>query len=366
MTPSTHGCELEPKVNKFPVAFSSAAELVPLFRSVLEGCRLRAEELLLLHTDTTFNPHYPAASLAAGLGIGARVYQITVPARSKEIEKDPTIIRAWQEADMVIDLVSAGAHLFSELNGRALEAGTRVLRVAEPVDSLERMLPNAEVRRRSEAGAELLDRGSRLRIISAAGTDLTMAISGRRGVAQHGLADQPGRWDHWPSGLSLVAPVEGSVEGSLVAGVGDIIFTLGRYVAQPIRCRVEGGRIVKIEGGVDAFLLREWLEAQHDGCAYVVGLVAWGTDPRARWDRVAWHLQDAAGIMDSESYYGNVRIGLGNNASSMLKGLNRCGAHIDVQLRGCDVAVDGVPVIEAGEFTDPGWRRSSQGVPARH
>lgn len=353
-------------MNKFPIAYTVSAELVPMFRKVLEGCRLTAGELLLLHTDTTFNPHYPAACLASGLELGARVYQITVPARSNEIEKDPTIVRAWQEADMVIDLVSAGAHLFSELNARALGAGTRVLRIAEPVDALERMLPDPEVRRRSEAGAQMLDSGSRLRITSPAGTDLSMDIGGRHGVAQHGLADRPGRWDHWPSGLSLVAPAEGSVQGRLVAGLGDVIFTLGRYVAEPINCSVEGGRVVDIHGGVDAFLLREWLAAQHEECAYVVGLVAWGTDHRARWDRVAWHLQEPAGIMDSESYWGNVRIGLGNNASSMLRGQNRCRAHIDIQLRGCDVSVDGTQVIAGGEFTDPGWRPGGATPAAGH
>lgn len=60
--------------------------------------------------------------------------------------------------------------------------------------------------------------------------------------------------------------------------------------------------------------------------------------------------------MDSESFYGNVRVGLGNNASGMLRGENRCRSHIDLQLRGCDVWVDDEMVIERGEFTDPSWR----------
>jgi 2,5-dihydroxypyridine 5,6-dioxygenase len=345
-------------MNRFPVAFGSATELVPMFRQVLELCRLQPGEVLLLHTDTTFNPHYPAACLAAGLELGAKVYQITVPARYKEIEEEPTIVRAWQEADLVIDLVSAGAHLFSMLNIEALKAGTRVLRIAEPLDVLERMLPDPEVRSRSEAGARVLTEGRALRITSLAGTDLRMDIRGRNGVAQHGVADEPGRWDHWPSGLSLIAPREGSVRGTLVAGLGDVIFTLGRYVGEPIRCTVQDGRIINIEGGVDAFLLREWLAAQQDERAYVVGVVAWGTDHRARWDRVAWHLQDPAGVMDSESYYGNVRIGLGNNASAMLRGENRCRAHIDIQLRGCNVWVDEQLVLREGEFTDSAWQHN--------
>ena len=221
---------------------------------------------------------------------------------------------------MVIDLVSAGGHLFSRLNTLALEAGTRVLRVAEPIDVLERMLPSPAVRIRSEAGADLLTKADRLHVTSPAGTDLVFDISGRSGVAQHGLADEPGRWDHWPSGLALIAAVEKSGQGRLVVGIGDLIFILGRYVAEPIQCDVRNGLVASISGGVDAFLLREWLSAQADPAAYVAGLVAWGTDHRARWDRVAWHLQEQAGVMDSESYWGNVRIGLGANTSSMLRG----------------------------------------------
>src|ERR1700737_2962387 len=247
-----------------------------MFRQVLEGCNLRNGEVLLLYTDTTFNPHYPAACLAAGLEIGATVYQITVPARRRKIEEEPTIIRAWCEADMVIDLVSAGAHLFSNLNTLALDAGTRVLRIAEPVDVLERMLPNVDVRKRSEEGAELLTNASEMRITSSSGTNLAFDLQGRAGAAQHGLADQPGRWDHWPSGLSLIAPIEESSNGHLVVGVGDLIFTLGRYVSEPIECTVKDGRIASIIGGVDALLLREWLAAQADPRAYVVGVVAGG------------------------------------------------------------------------------------------
>jgi 2,5-dihydroxypyridine 5,6-dioxygenase len=346
-------------MKRFPVDYGSATELVPMFRQVLELCRLESNEILLLHTDTQFNPHYPAASLAAGLELGAKVYQIMVPSQYLHIEEEPTILRAWQEADMVLDLVSVGAHLFSKLNIEALAAGTRVLRVAESLDVLKRMFPNPIVRARSEAGAITLTKGGKIRVTSPAGTDLTMSIAGRNGVAQHGIADVPGRWDHWPSGLSLIAPIEDTVEGKLILDVGDLVFILGRYAHEPIQCEVERGKVTSIHGGVDAFLLREWLAAQNDEGVYTVGVVAWGTDHRSRWDRVSWHFYDPAGVMDSESFYGNVRIGLGNNASAMLKGENRVKPHIDIQLRNCSVWVDDRLVIQDGEFTDPAWRKPS-------
>jgi len=56
--------------------------------------------------------------------------------------------------------------------------------------------------------------------------------------------------------------------------------------------------------------------------------------------------------MDSESFLGNVRIGLGANTSAMLRGNNPSRAHIDLQLRGCHVWLDKQLVIEAGELTN--------------
>ncbi len=333
-----------------PGSAASAAELVPLFRSVLERCLVRPGEVVLLHTDTRANPEYAAAALGAALELGASPYQLTVPTRHPQIEELESVARAWEEADLVLDLVSTGAHLFSPLNTRAVDKGTRVLRIAEPADVLERMTPSDEVRERTRHYADRLSAGHALTVTSPAGTRLEMDIGDRAGGAQYGLADEPSRWDHWPSGLALVAPREGSVRGRLVLDVGDLVFTLGRFVGEPVSCAIDDGRITEICGGVDALLLREWLDAQEGDGSRLIGLVGWGTDHRARWDRVAWHFHEAAGTMDAESFAGGVRIGLGNNASSMLRGENACRSHIDIQLRGCTVTVDREVLVEDGRL----------------
>ncbi len=53
-------------------------------------------------------------------------------------------------------------------------------------------------------------------------------------------------------------------------------------------------------------------------------------------------------------------MGLGNNASAMLRGENRVKPHIDIQLRNCDVWVDDLLVIKTGEFTDPAWQHQEE------
>ena len=58
------------RMQNFTVSYHAATENVGLFRQVLEGCKLTADETLLLFTDTQFYPHYPAAFMAAGQEIG--------------------------------------------------------------------------------------------------------------------------------------------------------------------------------------------------------------------------------------------------------------------------------------------------------
>ena len=206
---------------------ASAAELVPRFRAVLSRCHVRRGEIVLLHTDTRADPEYAAAALGAALELDASPYLLTVPTLHPSVEQLETIARAWEEADLVIDLVSTGAHLFSPLNTRAVAAGTRVLRVSEPADVLDRMLPSDDVRRRTRLYADRLTTSRTLTVASESGTMLQMKIADRVGVAQYGLADESGRWDHWPSGLAQIAPIEDTVCGRLVVGTGDLVSRSG-------------------------------------------------------------------------------------------------------------------------------------------
>ena len=57
-----------------------------------------------------------------------------------------------------------------------------------------------------------------MHIVSAAGTNLYCKLGEFPVISEYGFVDEPGRWDHWPSGFALTFPDEGGTNGILVVG----------------------------------------------------------------------------------------------------------------------------------------------------
>lgn len=339
-------------MRRFPSSHLFTAELIPLFKRELELCNVKEGETILLFNDTEFNEQYPAACLAASKELKAEVFLMTFPTDTKTLNSK-AILNAWKSADMIIGMTTAVGWLYSEAHNEALAAGARTLMIEEPVEVLRRMFPCEEVKQRTINGADLLGKGKTLRIISDAGTDLTMSKEGRNGISQYGISDIKGRWDHWPSGLVACAPVEGTAEGTMVIDTGDIILNLGRYVQSPIKLTIREGNITKFEGGLDAKLLQEYFEASKEKNAYQVSHIGWGTDHRAQWNSIGLRFWEWGGLMDAESYYGNMQIAFGSNFTSDLGGKNVCKFHIDIPCRNHSFYVDNQLVIDKGIIIPP-------------
>ena len=169
-----------------------------------------------------------------------------------------------------------------------------------------RLAPDPVIRRRALAGANLLRQAETMRVTSAMGTDLTCNVKDRVVLGLYSLADEPGRWDNWPSGMVTVGPDEFSANGTLVLDINDVILRLGRYVTAPVKMTLRDGLIVKIEGGLDARLLEDWFAAFNDETAYRIAHIGWGCEHRADWNRMGAYLMEGA-VQDQEAYYGNMQ-----------------------------------------------------------
>lgn len=100
-----------------------------------------------------------------------------------------------------------------------------------------------------------------MRIVRDAGTDLTVRCGEYPVMSPYGFAELPGRFAHWGAGMVHTFPNEGSADGLVVIQPGDIVVLLYcRYVQDEIRLSISGGFICKIEGGLDAKLMNDWLE----------------------------------------------------------------------------------------------------------
>lgn len=327
-----------------------SADLVALFERVLHQCRVRAGETVLIFTDPHFpHPHYPPAAFAAARILGADVYIMT--SQSNQGFDDPVVRAAWAQADMVLGMSTVprgiGSWMYTDTHSAALAAGARVLMVQEPLEVLLRMMPTEETRRRGLAGAQRLQEAREIHIVSEAGSDYVIRKDGRKAMYQCGLADEPGRWDHWPSGMVACAPLEDSAEGVYVIEPGDVLLGMWRHAQSRVVLTLEKGRVVSITGGPDAALLEAHLARVGDDGAFRLSHAGWGTDPRADWGHVG---------MDSESLYGTVLVALGRNTFdapapySGFGGQNQSASHFDICCRNTDLYLDGEPIIKGERF----------------
>ncbi len=330
-----------------------AADLVPLFQRELELCRVASGQNVLIFTDPQFPyPEYAQAAFAACRALGANPYLMVGTSWGKLADR--LVHASWCSADLILGMSTVprgiGSWMYTEVHTAALHAGARALMIQEPLPALVRMMPNEEVRRRGLAGAALLQAAREIRLISADGTELSLRKDGRKAMYQCGIADEPGRWDHWPSGLVTCAPLEWSAEGTFVVKPGDVLLGLWRHAQTEVRLIFEGGKLRRIEGGADALALRSYLERAGDEGAFRVAHVGWGTDPRADWSQVG---------MDSESKYGTVLLALGRNtfdapaAYCGMGGQNASEAHCDICCRNVSLDLDGQPIIRAEQFLVP-------------
>ena len=329
---------------------SATPEIVSLFERQLSLCRLMKDELCLVISDTAFNPVYSDACLGGALNLGASAYKQILPFNHPLPRKG--IGAAWQEADLIVYMTTHLLH-YHEQAARAVEKGTRILMAVQPLEVLRRLQAHPEVIARTKEGARLLKSGSRIRIRSEAGTDLVMERESRPVLAHYGAADVPGHLDFWGAGMVETAQMEGTTEGKLVLDVGDAIFSFGRYMESPVEIDFREGKITDIRGGLDAFLLKDYLSVQGDENAFKAGHTSFGTDSRAHWHSLIKAIHPDLGVSgaDIEAHYGSVQIQLGSNNDIAFRGGISCSSHLGLSCRNSSLWIEETQLIEAGTFT---------------
>jgi 2,5-dihydroxypyridine 5,6-dioxygenase len=337
------------------------AQLVPLFERMLRKCKLSEDESLVVLSDPDSKVEYAAAMYAAGRALGADVVNVMLAAAAQEqvpvirtgnvsstvVASSKLGLEILKLADMVVDLTFGGL-LHSQEQRKILESGTRMLMVHDPPEALERMFPTDENRARVERSAERMRQATRIRLESDGGTDVWFDKTDRPVMEQYGWTDQPGRWDHWPSAFQYTIPTEGIGEGTLVLDPGDIWYPPKTFVSAPVTLRFDEGRVVAIEGGHDAFLIRDYIEGWQDPEGYAISHLGWGSHPAALWNSIAF--QDPLDIIgqDGRTAYGTTLIALGENAT--WGGKQTTGCHQDFALRHHRFYLDDELIADSGRI----------------
>jgi 2,5-dihydroxypyridine 5,6-dioxygenase len=328
-----------------------------LCRDELELCGIAEGSTIAVLSQGNRKVDYVDAFLAAADQLGATGFNVRLPAVDSSLDGEDGVwevgdtplkgnrpaIEALKGVDLVVDTIFL---LFSPEQMEIQESGTRVLLCIEPIEHIEAMQPNARLRERVEAGAEMLEKAKTLRFTNEAGSDVTYQLGAYPTMTQYGYTDTPGRWDHWPSGFLFTGGADDGVDGKVVIAPGDIIFPFKSYVQTAIELTIERGKITKIEGGVDADLLREYMASFNDPDAYGISHIGWGMLETAQWSILA---HDRRGMgMHGRSFYGNVLFSTGPNGE--LGGPNETLCHVDVPMRNCTLYLDDEPIVVDGEI----------------
>lgn len=340
----------------------SDTDLIHAWKQVLTLSRLEAGQIVTVLTGADTHPQTLRCAIAAATDMGARVTRLDLPPvnADKSISRDAlaylgatpltgnaAAIAALTASDLVLDLMTL---LFSPEQHEILQTGTKILLAIEPPEVLCRLVPSEADRARVQAAARLIEASRQMHITSAAGTDLRCQLGDFPAISEYGFVDQPGRWDHWPSGFVLTWPNEGGANGKIVIDVGDILLPQKLYVRSAIELTVENGYATRIDGGVDAELLREYVASFKDPEAYAISHIGWGLQPRAHWTTLGLYDREATIGMDARAYEGNFLFSLGPNNEAGGNRTTTC--HIDIPLRACTVRLDGEDVVRQGKVLD--------------
>ncbi len=296
-------------------------DVADLCEAILTLSKVKAGERVCLLTTHVYD-HRVLEGFRVALGrLGADAIRLVLPPRTNAtgwinpVQIDSYAHRVLMGANLVVRVNTlrevADISMYTQAFHDVLFSGVRWLDVNGEELVMRRLFPTPSIIARTLAGAERMARAKTLRITSEAGTDLTVKKRGRKGHAQIGVVDEPGRWDNFGFGLVACAPEEDQADGVVVFDVGDSLgLFLGPYanlLPQQVKFVFEKGRITRVDGGRIAKMYDAFLRRLNRPEHYHIGHIGWGTHDGATWSGPSFT------VGDWESYYGNVMIHLGHN-----------------------------------------------------
>ena len=334
------------------------AKWIDAFQRVFELCRVRGGENVAILSETLSRAVLVELAELALARLGAVAFHVVVPSpsaatpvpvrstgASRALAGHTAALAALEAADMVVDLTVEGLLHSPEL-GHILRAEARVMMVSnEHPEALERLVPKPDMEAKVKAAVKRCRAAREMRVVSAAGTDLTVAMAGASTVGVWGWTDRPGTVAHWPGGLVVSFPKANSVNGRLVLDAGDVNLTFKRYLERPVALTIANDYVTAIDGeGTDAELMRRYFAAWGDAEAYATSHVGWGLNERARYEALAMYGRADTNGTEIRAFAGNFLYSTGANEFANRYTLG----HFDLPVRGCTITLDGAVAVDAG------------------
>jgi leucyl aminopeptidase (aminopeptidase T) len=309
---------------------------------------IKPEENVLIIADRDENVEIAALLAAEAKSVGAQV-ALTILGPRKGLHHEPPkfVAESMKHADIVIGVIYSLLHTKARREAQA--AGVRFavmggVRVGEGKEHLANLnFDINDLRLIEERGKKLADMitgAKTARMTCDLGTNLTMSLLDRKGLAILPICRDPKVFTILVDYSEVAcAPVEGSAEGTLVIdGTVVGLQEIDRVVQQPITFKIKQGRIEGISGGKDARDLEE-VFTNADFNAKCVAELGIGTNH---------NIMKLRGVVRDKANLGTIHIAFGKN--DFIGGIQDSELHIDFMVTKPTLKLDDVLVIDKGKL----------------
>ncbi len=293
----------------------------------------KEESLLIVADEKTLDLGYNFA--LAGREAGFQTTFLEAPLQSKGEPAAP-VSAAMLEADVEFLLTSMS---YSHVKARILatEKGARIASMPMMNVEIAENYLKADypfIKKVSEQLSSIMTSGSKVRVVTEKGTDITLSIEGRSGLADTGMLKESGALGNLPAGEAYISPIETIGTGKIV--VDGCIAYIGP-VKDDVVLTLENGRITDIEGKESAADLKNFLLDKDDEAN---GIAEFGIGTNKEAKIIGHPLVD-------EKVWGTIHIAFGMNAS--MGGTRESDIHYDCIINEPTVWIDEVMVLDKGK-----------------
>lgn len=295
------------------------------------------EKVLIITDEPLRKIGYVLWECAKELGTEAMLLEI-IPRDSHGQEPPQPVGELMKLVDVIL-IPTSKSLSHTESRRKASSCGVRIATLPGITEDTMIRTLNADYHRiaqRSRKVASILKSGSRVRITTERGTDISLVIEGREGYADTGLNHNPGDFSNLPAGEGYIAPLEGKSEGKVF--IDGSMAGIGKLEGEVIEITVKDGFAVEIKGGKAADKLLSLMKP-FGKLAFNVAELGIGTNDKAIV---------TGNVLEDEKAMGTIHIAFGDNKS--MEGTVRVASHLDGVVMNPTVYVDNVLLLDNGRL----------------
>jgi len=302
-------------------------------------------ETVMITADTSSDIRVANALASAACCLGCIPIIVEYPTAKETCIDPPLPIQAAAcNADVWIEIADKNIQHCQSWQ-KALKCGVRyTCLTGMDVDMIVHCIANVDTElifQMGECMKSIIEQSNNIIIQSANGTNLHAIMMGRKVRHSGRKAIAKGQSNMLPGQISW-CPMENTINGKLVF---DGAIWPPANIAKlhaPVSLDVKDGVVVKVEGGTEADVLRDWLASYNNSSSYRIAHYSLGFNPGV--------LAPTGRIVEDERVFGGIEFGIGSQGASILGEKWDAPSHTDGTILKPTIILDGQIFEENGIY----------------